>query len=103
MMPGSAAGSTTVNAARDARRAEGERALAQRGGTRLRSSSVVRVMIGIIMNPRATPPASALKCLTGRTTSAYAKIPITIEGIPFRTSAVKRTAVASLVFGYSDR
>ncbi len=63
----------------------------------------MRVMIGIIMNPRATPPASALKCLTGRTTSAYAKIPMTMDGIPFRTSAVKRTAVASLVFGYSDR
>ena len=38
------------------------------GGTRFRSSSVVRVMIGTIMKPSATPPASALKCLTGSTT-----------------------------------
>ena len=39
----------------------------------------------------AKPPAIALKRLTGRTTSPYAKIPITIDGTPLSTSAANRT------------
>ena len=72
-------------------------------GTRFRSSSVVRVMIGIIMKPRARPPASAEKCLTGSTASPYAKMPMTIEGTPFRTSAVNRTSAANFFLPYSER
>jgi hypothetical protein len=30
-------------------------------------------------------------------------MPITIEGTPFKTSAVKRTSVANFFRGYSDR
>ena len=36
-------------------------------GTSSSSSSVVRAMIGIIMTPSASPPASALNCLNGST------------------------------------
>ncbi len=67
MIPGSAAGTITENAAR-ARVAPSASDPSRRvPGTRLRSSSVVRVMIGIIMKPSASPPASAEKCLKGST------------------------------------
>ena len=42
------------------------------------------------------PPASAEKCLNGRTSSCHAKMPSTIDGSPFSTSDRKRTTVASL-------
>ncbi|HWG53718.1 MAG TPA: hypothetical protein VN677_10525 [Gemmatimonadaceae bacterium] len=58
-------------------------------------SSVVRVTMGIIMAPSATPPESAEKCPTGRTRNCQAKIPMTIDGRPFSTSDKKRTVVAS--------
>ncbi len=38
-------------------------------GTISSISSVVRVMVGIIMMPRATPPESAEKCFCGTTIS----------------------------------
>ena len=103
MMPGSAAGTMTEKAAR-ARVAPRARDPSRRlPGTRFRSSSVVRVMMGIIMNPRASPPASAEKCFTGSTARPYAKMPMTIDGTPFSTSAVKRTSDANGFFPYSDR
>ena len=36
------------------------------------------------------PPESAEKCFCRRTTSAYTAMPITMEGMPLSTSAVKR-------------
>lgn len=63
-------------------------------GTMSSISSVVRVMVGTIMMPKATPPASAEKCFCGTTMSAYTAMPITIEGTPLSTSAVKRTILA---------
>ncbi len=67
MMPGSAAGSTTVNTAR-ARVAPSASAPSRIvPGTSSSSSSVVRAMIGIIMIPSAKPPAMALNCLNGST------------------------------------
>ena len=57
---------------------------------------MVRVMVGIIMKPRATPPANPEKCFWGRTMSEYTAIPMTMEGTPLSTSAVKRTMLASV-------
>ena len=70
MMPGSAAGSTTLKTAR-ARVAPSASAPSRiEPGTSRSSSSVVLAMIGIIIVPRANPPASALNCLNGTTTTA---------------------------------
>ena len=62
---------------------------------------MVRAMIGIIMTPRAKPPAIAEKRRTGRTETLYAKIPMTIDGTPFSASAAKRTADAKREPRYS--
>ena len=56
-------------------------------GTRRRNSSVVRSATGIIRSPSATPPARVEKWPSGTTRSPYTVMPITIEGMPFRTSA----------------
>ena len=70
MIPGSAAGTITVNTAR-ARVAPSASAPSRSAcGTSSSSSSVVRAMIGIIMTPSAKPPASVLKCPSGSTTAA---------------------------------
>ena len=67
MMPGSAAGTTTVNTAR-ARVAPSASAPSRSvDGTSSSSSSVVRMMSGIIMTPSASPPASAENCRKGST------------------------------------
>ncbi len=63
-------------------------------GTIWTISSVVRVTVGIIIAPSASAPASAEKWPIGTTTSSQAKIPITIEGSPFSTSARKRMRTA---------
>jgi hypothetical protein len=55
-------------------------------GTARRNSSVLRTVMGITIMASATPPASVEKCFTGRTTSEYAKMPITIEGTPLSRS-----------------
>jgi hypothetical protein len=52
---------------------------------------VVRVTIGRSMTARAIPPASMEKRPMVTTTQAQTKIPTTMLGIPFITSAVKRT------------
>ena len=103
MMPGSAAGTSTVITA-FARVAPSASAPSRSAfGTRSSSSSVVRAMIGIIMIPSARPPASMLKCLNGSTATPYANTPMTIDGTPFSVSAANRTADANRVPGYSDR
>src|SRR5262245_66514172 len=88
VIPGKAAGTTTVatdlhfvapNASAPSRRAF---------GTARRNSSVLRTVIGIMSTPKAIPPASVEKCPMGTTTIAYAKIPMTIDGTPFRRSVV---------------
>jgi len=61
-------------------------------GTSKSISSVARHTVGIIMIANATPPAKAEKCLCCTTTKPQATIPITIEGTPFRTSAVNLTS-----------
>ena len=53
---------------------------------------MVRATIGTRMHASATPPARALKRPVGRTTSVQAKMPMTMEGIPFSVSATKRTS-----------
>ena len=68
MIPGSAAGTITPNAARARVAPSARPPRAGVAGTSFSSSSVVRVTMGIIMKPSATPPASAEKRCTGRTT-----------------------------------
>ena len=63
-------------------------------GTSRIISSVVRMITGTISRARATLPAKALYCLNGRTRNVNTKIPIRIDGMPTRTSAAKRMAVA---------
>jgi len=53
-------------------------------GTVERNCSVVRIEMGISMMPSATAPARPEKLCSGTTTSAQAKMPITIEGTPFK-------------------
>src|SRR6266436_3588080 len=88
VIPGRAAGMTTVATAlhlvAPRARAPSRRVF----GTARRNSSVLRTAIGIIITPNAMPPASVEKCPMGRTTILYAKIPITIDGTPFRRSVV---------------
>ena len=74
-------------------------------GTSSSSSSVVRMMSGIIMMPSATPPASAEKCPNGSTATPKANMPMTIEGTPFSVSAAKRVdrrETCASVFGRVD-
>ncbi len=102
MMPGSAAGSTTLNTAR-ARVAPSASAPSRIvPGTSSSSSSVVRAMIGIIITPSAMAPAIALNCLNGSTAMPYTNTPMTIDGTPFSVSAAKRMREASRVPAYSD-
>ena len=96
-MPGAAAGRTTVSVARPRVAPSARAASRSETGTSLSSSSVVRVMIGSIITPSASPPAAALNCLTGSTATPYTNTPTTIEGTPLSVSAAKRTAVASRV------
>ena len=56
-------------------------------GTARRNSSVLRRVMGIIIRPSANPPDSAEKCLKGKTTRLYAKMPMTMEGTPLSKSA----------------
>ena len=55
-------------------------------GTISSISSVVRATVGIIMIPRATPPANAEYPFVGTTIRAYTATPITIDGTPFKRS-----------------
>ena len=60
-------------------------------GTSLIISSVVRITIGIISMPSAALPARAEKWPCFATIHVHAKTPTTIDGVPFITSATKRT------------
>ena len=53
---------------------------------------MVRATIGARMHASATPPASAENRPVGRTIHAHAKMPITIDGMPFSVSATNRTS-----------
>ena len=66
-------------------------------------SSVVRVTSGIIIAPSAMPPASAVNLPIGFTRNCQAKMPITIDGSPLRTSDRNRTAFARCVPRFSAR
>ena len=59
-------------------------------------------MIGIIMMPRAMPPAIIVNCLNGSTAMPKTNTPITIDGTPFSVSAANRTADARRLPKYSD-
>ncbi len=67
MIPGSAAGRTTVNTARARVAPSASAPSFSDVGTSRSSSSVVRMMSGIIMIPSARPPASAENCRNGNT------------------------------------
>ena len=70
MMPGSAAGSITVNVARPRVAPSASAPSRSVDGTSRSSSSVVRAMIGIIITPSATLPASIENRCIGNTTMA---------------------------------
>ena len=72
-------------------------------GTRRTISSVVRAIIGTMSTASATLPASAEKWPIGLTSQVHAKIPTTIDGVPFSTSATKRTIQPSRPEPYSAR
>ena len=67
MMPGNAAGSTTVRTARPLVAPSASAPSRMVCGTSRSSSSVVLAMIGIIMMPSAMPPAIIVNCLNGST------------------------------------
>jgi hypothetical protein len=71
-------------------------------GTSLSSSSVVLAMIGIIMIPRAIPPAIIVNCLNGSTAMPYTNTPITMDGTPLSVSAANRTSEAKRLPLYSE-
>src|ERR1043165_4441234 len=102
-MPGSAAGRMTEKTARLRVAPRASAPSRNPDGTRRSNSSVVRTTIGSIGRRRGEPSEIALKCLTGRTARAYAKMPLTIDGTPFSTSAAKRTADEKRVPEYSER
>jgi hypothetical protein len=64
---------------------------------------VVRAIIGIIRMARAPLPASAENWPTGFTNQVQAKMPMTMDGVPFRTSAMNRTRNPSRPEPYSAR
>src|SRR5216110_2873071 len=59
--------------------------------------------MGTIRTARATLPARAEKCPIGRTSHVQAKMPTTIDGVPFRTSATNRTVQPRRPEPYSAR
>ena len=65
-------------------------------------SSVVRMTIGTMRIASATLPAKPEKCFCRATTQVQAKTPMTIDGVPLRTSATKRLTVDSRLPGYSE-
>src|SRR5260370_36467153 len=65
-------------------------------GTERRNSSVLRRVMGIIIRPRAKPPASVEKCLNGKTTRLKAKMQMTMERIRRRTRATFGKALAQV-------
>src|SRR6478609_3571697 len=93
-MPGAAVRSITRTVARHLGTPSPSAASRSDSGTNLSSSSVVRVTVGNISTPSATPPANAEKCLACSTTNAYTKMPTVIDGTPDITSALKRTHFA---------
>ena len=91
-MPARAVGSTTRSTTFHSGTPRARPASRSEAGTSRTISSVVRTTIGSMMTASATPPATAENRRMGRTTSVYAKIPMTIDGTPLSTSARKRTA-----------
>src|SRR5271154_1004166 len=94
-MPDNAVRATTDSVVRQCGTPSAREASRNSGGTSSTISSVVRVTSGIIIAASATEPASVENPPNGRTITAYAKIPTTIDGIPIRTSAENRTQLVN--------
>ena len=87
MIPARAVGSTTRRITFHSGSPSASAASRNELGTSRIISSVVRSTIGNMITASAMPPAKAEKCCRGRTTTAYAKMPMTIDGTPFSRSA----------------
>ncbi len=87
-MPEAAAGTTTVATASHLPAPRASAPSRMEFGTSRRNCSVVRTVMGISIMASAKPPESAEKRFIGTTTTLQAKMPMTMEGTPFRRSAM---------------